>query len=88
MSEQQKIVSAAIAATIGKRGKPSAYRLAQELGVTQSTISQWKHGHSMPSSTHLLALLRRASSGDTVYYVKYKDAANDPQFLLQSTLYG
>jgi len=62
-TEEQKIVNAAIASTLGKRGKPSAYKLAQELGVNLSAITAWKQGLAKPNSNHLLALLRRARAG-------------------------
>lgn len=62
MTKQQEVVIAAIKATIGKRGQPSAYRLAQELGVTEATVSNWKNGRVKPSSDHFVALLQRAQA--------------------------
>ena len=58
--DEKDVVKAAIRRTIGKRGKPSQYRLAQELGVSEPTVSDWKAGRKRPNSTHLLRLLQIA----------------------------
>ncbi len=49
-----------IAAAIANVKNQSAYRLARILGVSDTAISQWRHGRNLPRAKHLLKMMEIA----------------------------
>lgn len=58
MDPTYKFRRSIISELLYKRGLATARRIANDLGVTEGTVSRWKRGDREPSASQLINLMR------------------------------